>query len=321
MHPIRVGLVGTGYAAKARAESFRADFRAQLVAVAGRTRENSEAFCAAYGGEAVAAWPELISRDDVDLIVIASINSEHGPVAGAALRAQKHVVVEYPLALDLAEAEALSHLAQVQNKLLHVEHIELLSGIHQAVQAALPELGRLFYANYTNLNPQRPAPTKWTYSQSQFGFPLIGALSRIHRLTHLFGQVAAVSCRASYWPPADRFASCLVTAQLQFVSGLVAEVVYGKGETIWQAARTLTVHGERGAVLIDRDEGTLVLPDQTRKLDMGSRRGLFARDTALVLDRLTTGSLLYVSLVDSLYALKVADAARRSAVTGTTVRL
>lgn len=321
MHPIRVGIVGTGYAAKARAESLQADFRAQLVAVAGRTLENAQAFAAAYDAQAVAAWPDLLSRDDIDLIVIASINSDHGLIAKAALQAQKHVVVEYPLALDLAEAEALCQMAQVQNRLLHVEHIELLSGIHQAVQAALPELGTPFYVNYTNLNPQRPAPAKWTYSLTQFGFPLIGALSRVHRLTHLFGQVATVSCRASYWPAADRFASCLVTAQLQFVNGLVGEVVYGKGETIWQAARTLTIHGERGAVVIDRDEGTLVLPDQTRKLEMGSRRGLFARDTAMVLDHLTTGALLYVSLADSLYALKVADAARRSAATATTIRL
>ncbi|HIK42324.1 Gfo/Idh/MocA family oxidoreductase, partial [Thermoleptolyngbya sp. M55_K2018_002] len=50
-----------------------------------------------------------------------------------------------------------------------------------------------------------------------------------------------------------------------------------------------------------------------------SRRGLFARDTAAVLDFLTKGKPLYVSLADSLYALAVAEAARISAEKGEVV--
>jgi biliverdin reductase len=41
----------------------------------------------------------------------------------------------------------------------------------------------------------------------------------------------------------------------------------------------------------------------------------------MVLDHLTTGAPLYVTSAASLYALKVADAARRSAETGQTVYL
>lgn len=336
MHPIRVGLIGTGYAAKARAEGIQADARAQLVAVAGRTLENAQEFSLAYGAEATGAWPELMSRADLDLVVIASINADHAAMTRAALQAGKHVVVEYPLALDLGEAESLMHLAQTQNKLLHVEHIELLSGIHQAVVAALPEIGTAFYARYTSFNAQRPAPHKWTYALAQFGFPLVGALSRIHRLTDLFGPVAAVSCRATYWPEAgvqarelsqgsqaetEFFTACLCTAQLRFCSGLISEVAYGKGETIWQSLRTLDVHGERGGLFVDSTQGQLVLPHQTRPLEIGSRRGLFAKDTAMVLDHLTTGTPLYVALADSIYALKVADAARQSAATGKVIEL
>jgi biliverdin reductase len=341
MHPIRVGLIGTGYAAKARAEGIQADARAQLVAVAGRRLENAQEFSLTYGAEATGAWPELISRADLDLVVIASINADHAAMTRAALQAGKHVVVEYPLALNLGEAEDLMQLAQTQNKLLHVEHIELLSGIHQAVVAALPEIGTAFYARYTSFNGQRPAPRKWTYALAQFGFPLVGALSRIHRLTDLFGPVATVSCRATYWPEAvpragalsqtalsqgsqtetEFFTACLCTAQLQFCSGLISEVAYGKGETIWQNLRTLDVHGERGGLFVDSTQGQLILPHQTRPLEIGSRRGLFAKDTAMVLDHLTTGAPLYVAPADSIYALKVADAARQSAVTGKVVEL
>lgn len=44
-----------------------------------------------------------------------------------------------------------------------------------------------------------------------------------------------------------------------------------------------------------------------------SRRGLFTKDTAMVLDHLTIGTPLYVTPAASLYRLKVADAAKQSA--------
>ena len=59
--------------------------------------------------------------------------------------------------------------------------------------------------------------------------------------------------------------------------------------------------------------------EETTKIDIGSRRGLFAKDTGMVLDHLHTGAPLYVSPNESLYALKVADAARRSAQTKETI--
>jgi len=323
MYPLRVGLIGTGYAAKARAEAVIADPRSMLVAVSGRTLEKTGEFCQPYGAEPLTAWLDLVHRADLDLVIITSVNADHGAMAKAALQAGRHVVVEYPLALGWDEAIALVELSQTQNRLLHVEHIELLSGIHQAVQQALPVVGTPFYVRYSSLNPQRPAPTKWTYAYDQFGFPLIGALSRIHRLTHLFGSVATVSCQAQYWQGVtpEFFAACLCTAQFRFMNGLVADLVYGKGETIWQSSRVLEIQAEHGGIVVEGEQGKLILADQSQPLALGSRRGLFAKDTAMVLDHLTTGAPLYVSLADSLYALKVADAAHRSATTGKTIRL
>lgn len=322
MQPIRVGMVGTGYAAKARAESLRADPRSQLIAIAGgRNGSTTQEFGATYEATVVTHWSELIDRD-LDLIVIANINQEHGAIARAALAAGKHVVVEYPLATDYSEAIELSQLAQRQNRLLHVEHIELLSGIHRAVQAALPAIEQPFYGRYISLNAQHPAPPKWTYSTSKFGFPLIGAVSRIHRLTNLFGPVTRVYCQAQFWSRDSEFyRSCLCAAQLNFASGFIAELTYGKGEAIWQSIRALEVHGQAGAIFVNGDQGQLVQLSETRSLDLGSRRGLFAKDTASVLDYLIEGKPLYVSLNSSLAALKVADAAKRSTESGQPIDL
>jgi biliverdin reductase len=324
MHSFRVGLVGTGYAAKLRADTLQTDDRSHLVAVVGHDPATTAAFSQTYEAEALPTWEALVARPDIDLVIIATVNRDHGTIAQAALDAGKHVVVEYPLSLDVAEAAALIALAKTKNLLLHVEHIELLSGIHEAFVEALPAIGTPFYARYASINPQHPAPQKWTYQPQLFGFPLIGAVSRIHRLTHVFGAVVTVNCEARFWSNSglsSPYSSCICTAQLRFTSGLVAEVVYGKGEALWQAERSLIVQGEQGAIVINGEQGTLVQAETSRTLEMGSRRGLFAKDTAAVLDHLTTGVPLYVTPAGSLYALKVADACRRSAETGQTVYL
>jgi biliverdin reductase len=320
--PIRVGLVGTGFAAKLRAEALQVDSRSRLVALSGHRPEKTQEFAKNYDASSVESWQQLVELPDLDLVIIGNINRDHGAIARAAIEAGKHVVVEYPLSLDPQEAESLIALAQAKGKLLHVEHIELLGGLHQALRQSLPEIGNAFYARYVTITPQRPAPRRWTFNSELFGFPLSAALSRIHRLTDLFGEVASVSCQSRFWDAADGyFSACLCTAQLRFTNGLIAEVTYGKGETFWQPLRNFEVHGEQGTLFFEGDRGTLIRGEEQTPVEVGGRRGLFGKDTTMVLDYLVEGTPLYVSPVDSCYALKVADAARQSAETGKAISL
>ena len=314
--PIRAGLVGTGFAAKLRAEALQSDSRSRLVAVSGHTPEKTQEFARNHEAIALDSWQQLVEHPELDLVFICTINRDHGAIAQAALEAGKHVVVEYPLALDPIEAESLIALAEAQGKLLHIEHIELLGGLHQALRQALPKIGNPFYARYITIMPQHPAPRRWTYHPKQFGFPFSGALSRIQRFTDLFGDVATVSCQSRFWEAADYYRACLCTAQLRFTNNLIAEVTYGKGEVFWQGLRNFEVHGEQGTLVFEGDQGSLIRGEERIPIEVGGRRGLFGKDTGMVLDYLVEGTPLYVSAAASLYALKVADAARQSADTG-----
>lgn len=321
---MRVGLVGTGYAAKLRAEALVQDQRSDLVAVAGNTLARTQTFAQDYQSEAITSWQDLVEREDIDLVVISTINQEHGAIARAALLANKHVVVEYPLAVDVTVAEELVALAQERKKLLHVEHIELLGGLHQALKQNLEKVGHLFYVRYSTINPQNPAPQKWTYNHEMFGFPLIGALSRLHRLIDLFGEVFSVNSHQRYWqtvPESDYYQTCFCITQMCFESGLLSQVIYGKGESLWQHERKFEVHGEKGGLIFDGDTGFFIQAGETTPIEVGTRRGLFAKDTTMVLDHLFHGTPLYVTPEQSLYTLKVADAAKRAAQTGLTVFL
>lgn len=311
---IRVGIIGTGFAARRRAEAFAGDDRSQLVAVAGSSWERVEELCQLYSAEIFTDWSELVCRNDIDLVAICTTNQLHGEIVRAALENGKNVVVEYPLSLDPTEAEELVALAETKGTLLHVEHIELLGGVHQALIQGLPVISPAFYVRYVTISPKHPAPRKWSYQSDAFGFPLVGALSRLHRLVDRFGEVASVRGRVKFWdaPEVGYYKACWCEAQLDFTSGVMGEVVYAKGEMFWQSENQLAVYGEKGTLILGSNGGVLIDADGEKAIEVGGRRGLFAKDTTMVIDRLLEGKPLYLANTDSVYTLKVADAIRKA---------
>lgn len=320
---LKVGIVGTGYAAKKRAEALQADKRAELLTVTGNTPERIQNFSQTFGISAIDSWQQLVNLSELDLIFVCTINRDCGAIAQAAISAGKHVVVEYPLTTDPQLAADIVELANQKNKLLHVEHLELIGGLHQTIKQYLPEVGKVFYARYATISPQHPVTQGWKYNREMLGFPLIAALSRVHRLTNLFGDVDTVTCQNRYWhtPNSPYFNACLCQAQLQFSNDVVADLVYGKGDVFWQAHRTFEINGETGRLIFEGETGTLTTAAGTTNLKAPSRRGLFAKDTTMVLDCLLDNQPLYLQPQASLYALQVAAAARKSAATNQVIDL
>lgn len=119
--PLRVGLLGYGYAGR----TFHAPLVAavpglRLAAVASRDPARVRADWPALEVEPT---PEaLIARPDLDLIVVATPNSTHAPLASLALAAGRHVVVDKPFTVTLAEARALRDQAAAAGMLLSAFH-------------------------------------------------------------------------------------------------------------------------------------------------------------------------------------------------------
>jgi biliverdin reductase len=320
---LKVGIIGTGYAARKRAEAIKSDRRTELLVVTGNTLVKLQEFCQTYAVEAVDSWSELVNLPQLDLIFICTINQGCGAIAKAAILAGKHVVVEYPLALEAKVAQEVIELAAAKQKLLHVEHIEIIGGLHQAIKQYLPQIGKVFHASYTTIVAQHPVEQSWKYHRQQFGFPLTAALSRIHRLTDLFGTVEKVSCDHRYWnlADADYFTACFCQAQLNFHNGITADITYGKGDIFWQSDRTMEIYGEAGKIIFKGEKGTLIKGQTEQEIPVTPRRGLFAQDTAMVLDYLFSHQPLYIQPQASLYALQVANAARDSSSSKQTIYL
>jgi scyllo-inositol 2-dehydrogenase (NADP+) len=141
---IRVGLVGYGLAGSVfHAPLIRACRRMNLAAV--QTSRDAP--------ERVLSFDELLDRSE--LIVIASPNQTHFPLARAALAAGKHVVVDKPLTVTLDEADALIALARERQRVLTVFQNRRLDGDFLTIQKLLPNLGEifLFEANWDRFRP------------------------------------------------------------------------------------------------------------------------------------------------------------------------
>lgn len=116
---VYVGLIGYGLAgAVFHAPLIRSVPGLRLAAIA--TRREAQVMTD-LSGVAVHPTPEvLIAEPGIDLVVIASPNETHFPLARAALEAGKHVVVDKPFTNTSAEADELIALAARKGRLLSV---------------------------------------------------------------------------------------------------------------------------------------------------------------------------------------------------------
>jgi predicted dehydrogenase len=118
-NPIRVGLIGYGFAGKTfHAPLIGAVPGLSLVAVC--SRDPAKVLADLPQVEVVADPMGLATSGNIDLVVIAAPNDTHVPLARAALGAHKHVVVDKPFTLNLADARELAALADRARRLLSV---------------------------------------------------------------------------------------------------------------------------------------------------------------------------------------------------------
>lgn len=117
MTPLRVAIIGCGVIGQKRANALG---EARLVACADTILDRARSL--AHGRSAIATsdWREIIDRDDVDVVIVATINSMLAEISAAALAAGKHVLVEKPAARNVAELDLVIEAQRQSDSLVHV---------------------------------------------------------------------------------------------------------------------------------------------------------------------------------------------------------
>jgi myo-inositol 2-dehydrogenase/D-chiro-inositol 1-dehydrogenase len=171
--PIRFGLVGYGLFGAHHARAIAQTPGAELRAIAVTSEKSQAAARQAHPQAAIySTYQELLARDDIDAVDVVVPNRWHYEVGRAALASERHLLLEKPMSLSVAECDALIALAAEHELTLAVGHelrvSSLWGGVKELIdqgaigqpKAALVELSRF---------PYRQGSTGWRYDRERVG--------------------------------------------------------------------------------------------------------------------------------------------------------
>jgi predicted dehydrogenase/threonine dehydrogenase-like Zn-dependent dehydrogenase len=290
---IRIAVVGAGgFARSAHLPNLQslAD-RFELRAVVTRSGQSAKAVADQFGASYCSTdYQEVLDDPDVDAVLIATRHSLHGTMALAALKAGKHVLVEKPLTLTVAEVEALdSFITGSAAESLP----QLLTGYNRRFSAYARRMAELlkdrsgpFMLNY-RMNAGHIPMDHWVHG-AEGGGRNLGEACHIYDLFTFLADSAikevsahAISPHSHYYGRSDNF---VVTAS--FGDGSVACLTYtslGHKDYPKETA-DLYVDGKL-AVMTDYIRldlyGTKTPPMTTRVQDKGLKEELIAFSDAI----------------------------------------
>lgn len=135
MNKIKCAVIGVGYLGKFHAEKYAKLPHAELVAVCDTNPQTAEYIAQQYNTKGVNNYQSILG--DVDAVSIAVPTCNHYEIAKAFLTSGSHVLVEKPITSNLNQAMELIKLAQQNNVILQVGHLERFNAARQALDKHL----------------------------------------------------------------------------------------------------------------------------------------------------------------------------------------
>ena len=147
--PLRIGIIGAGQISQGACNDIKADPRAEVVALADPSEQRCTALADKHGiDQRFASGEELIAADTIDAIYVATPNAFHAPLAQAALEAGRHVILDKPFALNLAEAQACAAAAKAHDRILMLGMNQRFKHSSQVMRARIKagQFGEVYHA-------------------------------------------------------------------------------------------------------------------------------------------------------------------------------
>ncbi|MFD1721637.1 Gfo/Idh/MocA family protein [Amnibacterium endophyticum] len=171
--PLRVGVVGLGFAGTTALDAFSSLPGVEVVALAGQEDERLTHLAETRGVEGrYHDWEDLVARDDLDVVSVGVPNHLHAPIAIAALSSGKHVFCEKPLAPTGDLAQSMVDAARKADRVLEVAFNHRRRADVQFIRRYLDEhdIGRIYHARTSWRRRQGiPGLGSWFTNQAMAG--------------------------------------------------------------------------------------------------------------------------------------------------------
>ncbi|MCB9148575.1 MAG: Gfo/Idh/MocA family oxidoreductase [Caldilineaceae bacterium] len=251
---IRFGLIGCGRVAPRHAQSIQQMHSATLAAVADIKINRAQNFAAEYGAEPYADYRALLERPDIDAVSICVPSGLHAAVALDALDAGKHVLVEKPIALTLADADRMIARAREKGLKLAVVLQNRYNSPMQTLRQLIDEggLGRLHLgaACVRWYRPQSYYEDEWHGTWAMDGGALMNqSIHHIDALQWFMGPVQSVSAYTATLAH-EMEAEDVGVVALRFANGALGTI---EGSTLtWpqNLEGSVALFGQHGSVKI-----------------------------------------------------------------------
>jgi predicted dehydrogenase len=342
--PLTIGIVGSGAISTQHLEAIAAIDGARLGGVVSASPERARAVGERWGVPWTTDLDELLDRPDIDAVAIMTPSGLHALQALAALRRDKHVLVEKPIALSVEDADALIDEARRRGRTVATVSQRRFEPVTQALREALARgaLGvvSLILAEGIYHRPQSYYDSAaWRGTVALDGGVLMNQAIHLVDLVRWFGgPVASVAAQIATRTH-EMEAEDSATVSLAFAGGALGTITATTSATP-EFPPELRVYGDRGHVRLVGEEpvewdvpGTTrpagdapnvappAKPGATATATWGTTATGYVRQYRDFLDAIRTGREPAVTGTDGRNAVEIVTAAYEAARTGRSVRL
>lgn len=152
---MKVAVIGVGYWGPNLIRNFLTLDEVETVVACDRDEARLGKMQKTFPGiETTVSLDEVISRDDIEIVAIATPVSMHFEIAKRSLLAGKHCWIEKPMTSSVAEAEELCELADKSNLKIFVDHTFIYTGAVRKMKEIITSgrLGEIYYFDSVRVN-------------------------------------------------------------------------------------------------------------------------------------------------------------------------
>ncbi|MBU1683574.1 Gfo/Idh/MocA family oxidoreductase [Patescibacteria group bacterium] len=254
MEKIGFGIIGCGHIAPYHAKALSEINNARLIAVSDIIPNRAKQFAKLYSTRHYCRNESIFEDKEIDVLNICTPSNTHADIAINAMRAGKHVIIEKPMALTLADVNRLISTSLLTNRKMSIvlqnRFNPFISELHSLIENQ--KLGKLLIGNATIrwFRPQKYYENSWHGIKDMGGDIVMNQLIHyIDLLVWLLGKVEKVFCYSTTFLY-DIAVNNTALALIWFKNGSIGSI---EGSTITYPSNiegSITVLGELGSIKI-----------------------------------------------------------------------
>ncbi len=327
---LRVGLLGAGRIGAVHAHAVNAHANSTLVAVSDVIAQNAETVAAKFGA-AVCSSEAIIADPDIDAVLIATSTDTHSDLIEAATSQGKAVLCEKPVDLSLERAKACRTAANATGKPVMIGFNRRFDSNFAALREAANdgEIGKTELLSIISFDPSPPPVSYVKVSGGLFRDMMIHDFDMANFImTDVPQTIAAVG--TSVVDPEIGAAGDVDTAvvTMSYADGRIA-VIKNSRRAVYGYDQRIELLGSKGLLQAHNMLENTVVKSTTAGVTGAKPTHFFLErymsayeaEWSAFVEAVLSDTLLPVDLDDGIAALAMAEAASRSATSGTTVEL